>query len=173
MLGDPIADAKRMFKHACAFVGCAQFCEREPWNIEKRLPDYTVADIVNSAFACEVFIKALLLYSGKTIEEIKKEKHRIEGLWKLLKTANPTLSNDIESRVINSFQSKDPDFFSTAMSTISEAFVTWRYIYELHGATIHINFLRTFREVIREVCCETLYHMTWNKYTKGAEQCQS
>lgn len=169
MTGNTLFDACRMFKHACAFVGCAQFCEKEPWNIEKRLPDYTVADIVNSAFACEIFIKALLLNSGKTIEEIKKAKHGIEGLLELLKAVNPTLSADIENRVISIFQSTDPEFFNTAMSTISDAFVTWRYIYESHGATIHINFLRIFREVMREVCCETLYHMTWKEYTKGEE----
>ena len=57
MTGNTHFDACRMFKHACAFVGCAKFCEKEPWNIEKRLPDYTVADIVNSAFACEIFLK--------------------------------------------------------------------------------------------------------------------
>lgn len=169
MTGNTLFDACRMFKHACAFVGCAQFCEREPWNIEKRLPDYTVADIVNSAFACEVFIKAILLYNGKTIEEIKRARHGIQGLWELLKTENPDVSTDIETRVINIFESTDPDFFNTAMSTISDAFVTWRYIYEVHRATIHINFLRIFREVMREVCCETLYHMTWNEYTKGGE----
>lgn len=173
MTGNTHFDACRMFKHACAFVGCAKFCEKEPWNIEKRLPDYTVADIVNSAFACEIFLKTLLLYNGKTIEEIKKTKHGIEELWKFLKTVNPTISADIEKRVINTFQSTDMSFFDTAMSTISDAFVTWRYIYESHGATIHINFLRIFREVLQEVCCETLYHMTWNDYTKGAEQCQN
>ena len=172
MTGNTLFDSCRMFKHACAFVGCAQFCEKEPWNIEKRLPDYTVADIVNSAFACEVFIKALLLYNGKTIDEIKNAKHGIEGLWLFLKTVNPMLSTDIETRVINIFHSTGPDFFNTAMSTISDAFVTWRYIYESHGATIQINFLRMFREVVREVCCETLYHMTWDEYTKEAEQCQ-
>lgn len=169
MTGNTFFDACRMFKHACAFVGCAQFCEREPWNIEKRLPDYTVADIVNSAFACEVFLKALLFHGGKTIEEIKKAKHGIQGLWELLKTANPAISTDIENRVINIFQSTDPFFFNNAMSTISDAFVTWRYIYEVHGATIHIKFLRIFREVLREICCETLYHMTWSEYTKGVE----
>lgn len=173
MTGNKYYDACRMFKHACAFAGCARFCEREPWNMEKRLPDYTVADIVNSAFACEIFIKAILLYSGSTIEEIKKAKHGIKGLWELLKTLNPTVSTDIETRVINIFQSKNPDFFDNAMSSISDAFVTWRYIYEANGATIHINFLRIFRGVMREICCETLYHMTWNEYTKGAEQCQN
>ena len=97
----------------------------------------------------------------------------LEGLWLFLKTVNPMLSTDIETRVINIFHSTGPDFFNTAMSTISDAFVTWRYIYESHGATIQINFLRIFREVVREVCCETLYHMTWDEYTKGAEQCQN
>ena len=115
MTGNTLFDACRMFKHACAFVGCAKFCEREPWNIEKRLPDYTVADIVNSAFACEVFIKALLLSSGKTIEEIKNAKHGIKDLWELLKKVNPTISTDIETRVIDSFQPTDSDFFEKAM----------------------------------------------------------
>ena len=167
MTGNKLFNACRMFKHACAFVDCATFCEIEPKNIKVSCMSHTVADIVNSAFACEVFVKTLLLYSGNTIEEIKKAKHGIEGLWKRLKTANPTISTDIENRVINIFQATEPDFFNTAMSTISEAFITWRYIYEVHGATIQINFLRIFREVMREVCCETLYHMTWNEYTKG------
>ena len=42
------------------------------------------------------------------IEEIKKAKHGIKGLWELLKTLNPTVSTDIETRVINIFQSKNP-----------------------------------------------------------------
>lgn len=70
MTGNKLHDACRMFKHACSFVDCATFCERESKNIKTGVISHTVACIVNSAFACEVFIKALFVYHGKTVEEI-------------------------------------------------------------------------------------------------------
>ena len=40
---------------------------------------HTVSGIVNSAFACEVFIKTLLVFHGRTIVEIKG--HKLKMLW--------------------------------------------------------------------------------------------
>ena len=60
--------SRRMFKHACAFLDCASFCQIEPNNIEYRMSSHTVAGIVNSAFACEIWRRwkwhAKLQYSG-------------------------------------------------------------------------------------------------------------
>lgn len=49
--GNKLYDAYRMFKHACSFVDCATFCEREPKNIKTGVMSHRVACILNSAFA--------------------------------------------------------------------------------------------------------------------------
>lgn len=64
-----------MFKHACSFVDCAEFCSKQGSRI-----DYAKPEIVNSAFACEVFIKSLLFYNGVSFEEIKKNKAQFESI---------------------------------------------------------------------------------------------
>ena len=80
MTGDKFFDARRMFKHACAFAGCAQFCEKEPWNIGKRLPDYTVADIVNSSFACNALYAKSLTDLDTLIELLSLKYLRISPI---------------------------------------------------------------------------------------------
>lgn len=70
-------DYNRMFRRACAFVDCAIYCEREPKGIECRFQLHTVSGIVNSAFACEVYLKALLVYCGVS----RFREHDLKGLW--------------------------------------------------------------------------------------------
>ena len=74
-----------MFEHACAFVDCARYCQIEPDNIKFRMKSHSVVGIVNSAFACEVFIKTLLVFRGVPLNERKsnnkKYGHNLEKLW--------------------------------------------------------------------------------------------
>ena len=173
MIGNSSADAKRMFKHACAFSGCARFCSREPWDIEHRLPDYSVAGIVNSAFACEVFLKSLLVYYGMDINEIVDDKghgvHKLAGLWKLLEEKDSSCTSLMIQKCTEQFKLSKTDKFFELLDNISNAFVFWRYIYEKHEGRIHVGFLNYFRELLKEVCCEKYYNMPWSEYTKGAE----
>lgn len=173
MIGNSVADAKRMFKHACAFSGCARFCYREPWDIEHRLPDYSIAGIVNSAFACEVFLKSLLVYHGMEIKDIVDDKHRgvhqLADLWKILEKKDRACTSLILQKCEEHFKLSTPDKFNELLDNVSNAFVFWRYIYEKNQGTIHVAFLNYFRELLKEVCCEKYYGMTWSKFTKGAE----
>lgn len=162
MTGNTFFDACRMFKHACAFVDCATFCEKEPKNIKTGVMTHTVADIVNSAFACEVFIKSLLIYRGLSIDEIHD--HRLKLLWSKYRNIDSANATLLERRMKEFFCSENEDMFNELLDNISDAFSYWRYIYEKHGGKIHIQFLRVFREMLREVCCETYYQMTWNDY---------
>lgn len=68
-----------MFKHVCAFIDCARYCEIEPNNIEYRMQSHTVSGIVNSAFACEVLIKSLLVFHGLTDKKLRG--HNLKILW--------------------------------------------------------------------------------------------
>lgn len=83
-------DTHQMFKQACAFSDCARCCEVEPNDIiEYRFNSHTVAGIVNSAFACEVFIKTLLVIHGVSVNEMRGKKtrdgHELKRLWELFK----------------------------------------------------------------------------------------
>ena len=162
MTGNTFFDACRMFKHACAFVDCATFCETEPKNIKTGVMTHMAADIVNSAFACEVFIKSLLIYHGLAIDDIRG--HKLKLLWSKYRTVDSTNATVIEQKMKDFFESENEDMFDELLDNISDAFEYWRYIYEKHGGKIHVQFLRIFREMLRGVCCETYYHMTWNDY---------
>lgn len=106
-----------------------------------------VACIVNSAFLCEVFIKSLLVHHGKTVEEIHG--HELYKLWAKYKELDIEGASNVEQTVKNVFNSKNDNKFDECLKNISDAFFKWRYIYEKHGATIHIQFLRIFREELR------------------------
>lgn len=164
MTGDKLFDARSMFKHACAFVDCARFCETEPQNIKMGILTHTVADIVNSAFACEVFIKSLLVYHGMKIEDIHG--HKLDILWEKYRLADGDNAAIIEQKIKDYFNSESENMFEDFLHNISDAFQYWRYIYEKHGGKIHIQFLRIFREVLRECCCEKLYGMSWKEYVE-------
>ena len=157
-----ILDSQRMFEHACAFFDCAKFCEREPNNIEYRMRSHTVSGIVNSAFACEVFIKSLLVFHGRVVEDIKG--HKLKLLWDEFKTEDYETALFVEERIREWFESKNENLFNELINEASDAFEYWRYIYEKKDGKININFLRGFRIILREVCCNQLFKKSWNDY---------
>ena len=156
--------AKRMFRHACAFEDCAVGCEREPNHIVHRTHSHMVAGIVNSAFACEVFIKALLAFHGRSLEELKGHKHNLKDLWKAYKAVNPTMAESVEAGMKNIFNSSEESMFDRLLEDVSNAFEYWRYIYEKQEGNINVNFLSYFRIMLRNVCCEQIYGQTWEEY---------
>ena len=162
MTGNKHFDSRQMFKHACAFVDCALFCEREPQNIKTGVLTHTVADIVNSSFACEVFIKSLLVFHDIPIKELKG--HELKALWEKFKTVDAVSASLVEEKIIEIFNSNNELMFEEFLENISNAFGYWRYIYEKDGGKIQINFLRIFREALREICCEKFYKMSWNEF---------
>lgn len=163
MIEEVSLDPHRMFRHGCAFADCAKYCETEPNNIKYRTQSHTVSGIVNSAFACEVFIKTLLVFHGTSFEELNRF-HKLETLWSKLKTKDCRTTSLVEQRVQEWFNSKTENLFDKLLSEISDAFVYWRYIYEKDSGSLNLNFLRYFRELLREVCCSQLYGKTWNEY---------
>ena len=164
MTGDKLFDACRIFKHACAFVDCAKFCETEPNKIGYRLQSHMVSGIVNSAFACEVFIKSLLVFNGVSVEKIHG--HDLKILWGKLQKVDLQTALLVEMRMREWFNSEDETLFDKMLTEISNAFEYWRYIYEKRGGTINPNFLRGFRDVLREVCCNKLYNKSWEEFIK-------
>ena len=157
--------SQRMFEHACAFVDCAKYCQIEPNNIQYRMKSHTVAGIVNSAFACEVFIKTLLVFHGMPIEKIKG--HELKVLWKKYKAKDQKMALFVEQRLREWFNSDNENMFDDKLNEISDAFEIWRYIYEVQKCSINLNFLVGFRDLLKEVCCKQLYGKSWNEYIKS------
>ena len=159
---DSIQLSQRMFKHACAFCDCARNCEIEPNNIEYRMRSHTVAGLVNSAFACEVFIKSLLVYHGETFEEIKG--HELKVLWDKFREKDNNTTSIVGQNMQEWFESEDVNMFDRLLNEASNAFEYWRYIYEKESGNINLNFLRGFRVILREICCKQVFKMSWEDY---------
>ena len=109
-----ILDSQRMFEHACTFCDCAKFCEVEPNNIEYRMLSHTLSGIVNSAFACEVFIKTLLVFHGRTVTEIKG--HKLKTLWEEFRTLDNATAALVEERMREWFNSTNANMFDELLS---------------------------------------------------------
>lgn len=158
-----VLDYNRMFRHACAFADCAQYCEREPNTIECRFQSHTVSGIVNSAFACEVFLKALLVFYGET----QLRNHKLKDLWLDLEEKDEETTLSIKRSIKDWFASDDDNLFDRLLDDASEAFVYWRYIYEKQDGSININFLRGFRILLRDICCKRFYNKSWKEFVDG------
>ena len=162
MTEDYVLNLQRMFEHACEFSDCAGFCEVESNSIEYRMRTHAVSGIVNSVFACEIFIKTLLVFHGRTIAEIKE--HQLKKLWEEFKKEDYEIAFRIEERIREWLQAEDDNIFNRLISEASDAFERWRYIYELQDTTINIKFLMGFRIMLRETCCNQLFGKPWCEY---------
>lgn len=159
-----ILDSQRMFEHACAFCDCAKFCEVEPNNIEYRMCSHTVSGIVNSAFACEAFIKTLLVFHRRTVLEIKG--HKLKELWGKFRTLDNVTAVFVEKKICEWLNSTNANIFDELLSEASNAFEYWRYIYEKQEGSVNANFLRGFRLLLRDVCCRQLFEKSWEEYKR-------
>ena len=155
-------DYKQLFRHACSFSDCADFAMKE---FDPRIVDvewYTTPATVNSAFACEVYLKALLLY----YEIPSKKQHELKELYDML----PDKTKEwIMLTVTNNYGKwKDSSGFDL-LDGISNAFVEWRYNYEYVPQKTcslqnNTSFLTVFRNTLREACCNLFFGKTWEEY---------
>lgn len=170
MFDNNILDYERMFKHACAFFDCAKYCEIEPNNIEYRMMSHNVANIVNSVFACEVFIKSLLSFHGISGNKLKG--HELKELWNKLRILDSKNTSLIEKSIKSWFNSENENLFDELLDSVSNAFEYGRYIYEKDNWNINPNFLRGFRNILREFCCNQFYKKSWFDYIKNDQKCE-
>jgi hypothetical protein len=124
---------------------------------------YTSPAVINSAFACEVFMKAILSF-----RDIKPPRsHKLKSLYVKLPEKEREWIKSVVSRGASC--SWTDCFGFDYLDEISEAFVEWRYSYEIVGkkrAVMQINmgFLNDFRNALREACCQLFFKLTWEEY---------
>lgn len=162
MREDTLEVSRRMFRHACAFLDCASCCQKEPNNIEYRMQSHTVAGIVNSAFACEVFIKSLLVFHGEPFKKLND--HELKHLWSKYKNKDMEKALLIEQGMRQWFKSDNEKLFDELLDVCSNTFQYWRYIYEKNEGSVHILFLRGLALSLRSVCCEEFFEVSWEEF---------
>ena len=145
-------DCQKMFRHACAFAECADLALKKFRHESADIEWYAEPATVNSAFACEVFLKALLNYHDIPL----KRQHKIKELYELL-------PDKLKGGMW------EDAFGHELLDNISDAFVDWRYSYEIVGTKrasmqINIGFLTAFRNTLREACCRSFFGKTLEEY---------
>lgn len=163
MTGNKLFDCQEMFRHACTFCKCADMALEKHMHDTADIGFYTSPATINSAFACEVFMKAILAFN----ENKTPKTHKLRQLYNAL----PDEFKDcIEREVSGGYRDMWTNVWGIDyLDEVSNAFVEWRYSYEHDwnkSSTMHINigFLNRFRDALREACCRMLFKMTWDEY---------
>lgn len=91
--------------------------------------------IVNKTFACEVYLKLILLEKNINFEDLKgTNRHK---LWKLYSKTDGDFKKALETKIF----SKGFRNIDDKIKNISEAFINWRYIYEKYEVIASVDFL--------------------------------
>lgn len=160
MTGNKLFDCCEMFCHACAFADCADFCREKELHLW-----YSQPQAVNSAFACEVYLKAIL----KWHDVEKKKVHKLKDLHKLLPAK---VQEYIHCCVLNEHGSWTNAMGLNLLELVSNDFEKCRYLYEHDfskqgSVTTYVGFLTMYRNILRDVCCQLFYGTTWDEYKRG------
>lgn len=163
MTGDKLFDCQEMFRHACTFCEVADLADKKMKHDTADIGFYTSPIVINSAFACEVFMKAMLLHYG----EKKPKTHKLRDLYdalpdKVMEWVKSVTSMNCRSLWVDSFGFE-------ILDQVSNAFEEWRYSYEHDwgkSATMCIDtgFLNQFRDALREGCCQLFFNQSWDEY---------
>lgn len=85
--------------------------------------------ITNMAFACELFLKAILQRDGNKVKG-----HRLVTLFE-------QLEDNVKKDIVGT---EDMEIFIDKLTNISDLFVNYRYMYEDNISSINYNFLKIF-----------------------------
>lgn len=146
-----MTDLVGMYLQAITFLDCACLCN-ETAGLGKgsaRSIYLGTPVIVNSAFACEIFLKLLL-----AIFNIKYGRcHELKKLFDLLPEET---REKINSYLIQNYGTlKDENGFEL-LQMYSNAFTEWRYSYEKYNLRIEQKFLFLFCEILKKECEDKL-----------------
>lgn len=112
--------------------------------------------VVNKAFACEVYLKLLLIESNYDLKKLKRgEKHNI---FKLYEKNNSNLKEYIENEFLIFGESANKEYVEKEIKDISNVFIQWRYIYEKLNEenVVNYGFLNMFCELLDKYSQEVI-----------------
>ena len=162
MIGEKGFDCHEMFMHACTFCECADMAFQKKTHDTAPIGFYDMPALVNSAFACEVFLKTILKWYD--IESPKS--HKLKDLYE----ATPeNIRAFIKPTVLNNYGKWNDWLKREYLEMLSNAFQDFRYIYEYDfrkNGSLHIEtgFLIVFRNTLRDCCSRLLFGIPWEEY---------
>ena len=146
-------EKNNLYKEAHSFYILAK-CGQD--NIpEENFVESFIPFIVNMSFACELYLKMILINNGKSIDEVKKESHNLYNLYRLL-------TDEQRNDIYNSF--KRPMIYSIEkeLKEINSAFADWRYLVldKANGRQKKMQykpyFVKEFTQILDEFCANIL-----------------
>ena len=152
----------RMYHQARGFQLAAERCLEERDNPEQRtLP---IQAIVNCAFACEVYLKAI--YAFEHPEADKLWGHHLDELYNQLPDAYKV---KIENNL--SFLYKKEDV-GRLLQEFRKIFEEYRYIYEMEKDNrIHYGFVLIFASALQDIVGELTHKYVLRMAEMGGAQC--
>ena len=144
-----------MFEQANCFYICSKLCKRELKKHPGREDLYSIPEIVNLAFSCELYLKSLVNFIGVAI----KKEHRFTELYELL-------SEDIKNEIVRSWDdhnSRRKGLFKTLLKENSNAYYDWRYCHEKKEMYCDIDFVSSFADLLKEECSQRFYEKSWRE----------
>lgn len=151
----------RMYHQARGFQLAAERCLEERESSEQRtLP---IQAIVNCAFACEVYLKAI--YAFEYPEADMPWGHYLDDLYNQLPEEYKV---KIENKLSFLYKKEDLDRFLKGFRKIFEEY---RYIYEMESdSRIHFGFLHIFASALQDVVGELTHKYVLRMAEKGGVQ---
>lgn len=149
-------DIKEMFQEANDFNRVASLCEENIDISTGFSRKFAIQEIVNRAFACEIFLKALCV-------SFKINYMQCHNLKELFQSLPPETREKIYTEILSQIKLSERTTFDALIQNISNSFYNWRYIYEVDTALVNISFLKVFAEAVREIACQIIYKQRYEK----------
>ncbi|MDP9919821.1 hypothetical protein J2W24_005501 [Variovorax boronicumulans] len=146
-----ISKAQRALGQARAFAGTASQLYERGLKMGAIVPTTLVPFVVNSAFAIELYLKALSEAHG-----LNTRGHVFVRLFDPLPTDTRDRLKALAPQFAQQYKAKTFVNFRAALTTLEGAFVAWRYLYEddrplTYDVPLAIAVLATLHERCREV----------------------
>lgn len=148
LVANPVAEKAHCLHSAQQFLNASARCSEEGVSDAGFIRPLIVPAVVNSAFAVELALKAMLLRSLKA-NDPAPEGHDLDVLFKLLAPADQAaLRMAVPVPMYPKPKTPSADPFADALLAHSKAFVRWRYAHET-GANLAAS-LPFLSELARE-----------------------
>ena len=129
------------FEEARTFLKLSEQLE----NDEETLLSGIFPFVVNSALACELFLKTIIMINSTPPQIVKA--HELTTLFNLL-------SADDQINIKELFSQRMKHDFDSLIEEMSNTFVKWRYAYEQETIKINITGILTLAQVLNDYITE-------------------
>lgn len=138
---------REMFLTATNFFESANYCFNAK---DSFFRGFHGPAIVNYSFACEIYLKLLLL--NQELKDIKT--HNINYLYQKL---TEDRKKYIEIQLLNSGHQIKDVFGTNQIESIAKYYTDWRYCYEHNKLLGKISFIKTLAEILRDMCRKIVF----------------